>query len=63
MNCGYRTWVALGEDESLEKTVMLGKAEDRRKKGRSSLRWIDLIKDAMDPQFAYMTKVGHSEGH
>ena len=34
--------------DSLEKTLMLGKIEGRRKKGRQRMRWLDGITDLMD---------------
>ena len=34
--------------ESLEKTLMLGKIEGRRKKGQQRMRWLDGITDSMD---------------
>ena len=34
--------------DSLEKTLMLGKIEGRRRKGRQRLRWLDGITDSMD---------------
>ena len=34
--------------DSLEKTLMLGKIEGRRKRGRQSMRWLDGITDSMD---------------
>ena len=34
--------------DSLEKTLMLGKIEDRRKRGRRRMRWLDVITDSMD---------------
>ena len=34
--------------ESLEKTLMLGKIEDGRKRGRQRMRWLDRITDSMD---------------
>ena len=34
--------------DSLEKTLMLGKIEGRRKKGRQRMRWLDGITDSMD---------------
>ena len=34
--------------DSLEKTLMLGKIEGRRRKGRQRMRWLDGIKDLMD---------------
>ena len=33
---------------SLEKTVMLGKIEGRRRRGRQRIRWLDGISDSMD---------------
>ena len=33
---------------SLEKTLMLGKTEGRRRKGQQSMRWLDGITDSMD---------------
>ena len=34
--------------DSLEKTVMLGKIEDRRRRGRQRMRWLDDITSSMD---------------
>ena len=34
--------------DSLEKTLMLGKIEGRRKRGRQRMRWLDGITKAMD---------------
>ena len=34
--------------DSLEKTLMLGKAEGRRKRGEQRMRWLDGIIDSMD---------------
>ena len=34
--------------DSLEKTLMLGKIEDRRRRGRQRMRWFDGITDLMD---------------
>ena len=33
---------------SLEKTLLLGKIEGRRRKGRQRMRWLDSITDTMD---------------
>ena len=34
--------------DSLEKTLMLGKTEGRRRRGRQRMRWLDGIADSMD---------------
>ena len=34
--------------DSLEKNLMLGKIEGRRRRGRQRLRWLDGITDSMD---------------
>ena len=34
--------------DSFEKTLMLGKIEGRRRKGRQRMRWLDGITDSMD---------------
>ena len=38
----------MGRTDSLEKTLMLGKIEGRRRKGRPRMRWLDGITDSMD---------------
>ena len=34
--------------DSLEKTLMLGKTEGRRRRGQQKMRWLDGITDSMD---------------
>jgi len=34
--------------DSLEKTLILGKIEGRRRRGRQRMRWLDGITDSMD---------------
>ena len=34
--------------DSLEKTLLLGKIEDRRRRGRQRMRWLNGITDAID---------------
>ena len=41
---GYLT----GRIDSLEKTLMLGKIEGGRRRGRQRMRWLDGITDSMD---------------
>ena len=38
----------MGTTDSSEKTVMLGKIEGRRRRGRQRMRWLDGITDSMD---------------
>ena len=38
----------MGRTDSLEKTLMLGKIEGRRRRGRQRMRWLDGITDSMD---------------
>ena len=38
----------MGRTDSLEKTLMLGKVEGRRRRGRQRMRWLDGITDSMD---------------
>ena len=38
----------MGRADSLEKTVMLGKTEGRRRRGQQRMRWLDGITDSMD---------------
>ena len=33
---------------SLEKTLMLGRIEDRRRRGQQRMKWLDIITDSMD---------------
>ena len=38
----------MGRTDSLEKTVMLGKIEGRRRRGQQRMTWVDGITDSMD---------------
>ena len=38
----------MGRTDSLEKTLMVGKTEGRRRRGRQRMRWLDGITDSMD---------------
>ena len=41
----------MGRADSLEKTLMLGEIEGRRKRGRQRMRWLDGITESMDMGF------------
>ena len=38
----------MGRTDSLEKTLMLGKIEGRRRRGQQNMRWLDVITDLID---------------
>jgi len=38
----------MGRTDSFEKTLMLGKIEDEKRRGRQRMRWLDGITDSLD---------------
>ena len=48
--------------DSFEKTLMLGKIEGRRRRGRQRMRWLDGITDSMDIEFKLALGVGDGQG-
>ena len=52
----------MGRVDSFEKTVMLGKIEGKRGRGRQRMRWLDGITDSMDMGFGWTPDVGDRQG-
>ena len=44
-------------EDSLEKTLMLGKTESRRRRGRQRMRWFDCITDLMGMSLSKLREI------
>ena len=47
---------------SLEKTLMLGKIEGKRRRGRQRMRWLDSIADSMDMRLSKLQDTVEDRG-
>ena len=52
----------MSRTDSLEKTLMLGKIEGRRRRGQQRMRWLNVIADLMDMSLNKLRELDDGQG-
>ena len=55
-------WSSYVNRDSLEKSLMLGKIEGRRRRGQQRMRWLDSMTDSMDMNLRKVRETAEDRG-
>ena len=55
-------WLPDAKNRLTGKNLMLGKSEDRRRRGRQRMRWLDGITNLMEHEFEQAPGIGDGQG-